>query len=218
MVVNALHGKQHALLFAGGQNLTQAPQQRFLGLFPADTRLFCHIGGLAAHAASAQCFCYGDLAQHFGHFRFAFLLIGIAQLHIGAVYSNADVGSFGRRAGSFYQGGGHIGIAFNALNGLGKRQLCAAETCLPDGRKQRFRGLTAKIMAACSNDKFRHGRSSLTGCSAYPKIRWANMPSSLPHQYQSWETSLPHSSTWQGRAAASSAACSALVSAQASSS
>lgn len=123
MVVDALHGKEHSLLLAGGQDLAQTAQERFLRLLPGHTGLFGHVGGLAAHAACTQRPGNGDLAQHLCHLGTALVLVGITQLHIGAVHGNAHAGRCRSRPCTLHQRRGHIGIALYALHRLGKGQL-----------------------------------------------------------------------------------------------
>ena len=51
---------------------------------------------------------------------------------------------------------------------------------------------------------------------AQPNRRSANIPNSLPHQYQSWETSPPQTSRWQGKPTSLRVSARAWVSARAS--
>ena len=164
VVVDALHGEQHPLLLTDGQDLAQAAEKGFLRFLAGDAGLLGHVGGLAAHAAGVQHFGDRDLAQHLGDLGAALVLVGIAQLDIGAVHRDGNTGSGGCGAGGLDQFRGDIGIALHALNGLGVGQLGAGKARLADGSEQLIRGVTAKIVPTGTDHKFRQGFLLLQRC------------------------------------------------------
>ena len=161
MVIDALHREEHALLFADGDDLAEAAKQGLLRLFAAHGGLLCHIGGLAAHAAGPESLCHRHLTQGLRHLGAALVLVCIAQLDVGAVYGDGHAALLDGGVGGVHQRRGHVCIALDPLHGLGVGQLGAAKACVSDGAEQRFHAVTAKIMASCADDKFRHPASSL---------------------------------------------------------
>ena len=161
VVVDALHREEHALLLADGQDLAQAAKECFLRFPAADGGLLCHVGGLAAHAAGAESLCHRHLTQGLRHLGAALVLVRIAQLNVGALHGDGHAALPDGGIGGGHQLGGHVCIAFDALHGLGVGQLGAAEPCVPDGAEQFLHAATAKIVAPCADDEFRHPASSL---------------------------------------------------------